>query len=191
LAVRVNVRRLVPADAHDYRALMLEAYLHHPDAFTSTPGERAGLPIAWWQSRLAEGPTAGEVVVGAFDGDDLGGVAGIAFESREKTRHKCTLFGMYVADRLRRSGIGRELVAAALRHVRMRSDVRIVVLTVTQGNDAAQRLYEQCGFAAFGTEPFAVAVGARFVSKVHMWQDLGWADLPRHEVGAAAPLLQR
>jgi RimJ/RimL family protein N-acetyltransferase len=48
----------------------------------------------------------------------------------------------------------------------------LVQLTVTQGNQGAQGLYERQGFTPFGVEPCAVAVGERFVSKVHMWCDL-------------------
>jgi ribosomal protein S18 acetylase RimI-like enzyme len=79
---------------------------------------------------------------------------------------------MYVPTRHRAAGIGRRLVDAALERARERSGVRVVQLTVTDGNAAAQALYERCGFVAFGIEPFAVAVGTQFVSKVHMWCDL-------------------
>jgi hypothetical protein len=43
---------------------------------------------------------------------------------------------------------------------------------VTDGNAEAQALYERCGFIPFGLEPLAVAVGAAFVSKVHMWRKI-------------------
>jgi RimJ/RimL family protein N-acetyltransferase len=59
-----------------------------------------------------------------------------------------------------------------LAQARERAGVRLVQLTVTDGNTAAQALYERCGFIRFGLEPLAVAVGAQFVSKVHMWCDL-------------------
>jgi hypothetical protein len=39
-------------------------------------------------------------------------------------------------------------------------------------SDGAQGLYERQGFTPFGVEPCAVAVGERYVSKVHMWCDL-------------------
>ncbi|MBS0426345.1 MAG: GNAT family N-acetyltransferase, partial [Proteobacteria bacterium] len=45
------VRRLAPADAPAYRALMLDAYARHPEAFTSTVAEREPLPLAWWEAR--------------------------------------------------------------------------------------------------------------------------------------------
>lgn len=72
----------------------------------------------------------------------------------------------------RHRGLGRKLVVAAREYARGHPSARIVQLTVTQGNPAAQVLYEQCGFIQFGLEPFAVAVGAQFVSKVHMWRKL-------------------
>jgi len=163
------VVRLGPAHAAPYRALMLDAYERHPDAFTSSVAERADLPLAWWAGRLAAEPLANELVFGCFVDGELAGVAGLSFDSREKVRHKATLFGMYVPQRFRRLGLGRQLAAAALQHARGRADTRLVQLTVTAGNVPAQALYESCGFEPFGIEPFAVRTGAGYVSKVHMW----------------------
>jgi ribosomal protein S18 acetylase RimI-like enzyme len=167
-----QVRRLGPADAATYRTLMLEAYEHHPDAFTSTVAERASLPLSWWESRVKTEADTNEMVLGAYCGSRLSGVVGLSFESREKARHKAHLFGMYVPSKLRNGGVGKSLVLAVLEHARKRPGVRIVQLTVTQGNSAAQALYERCGFVPFGVEPLAVALGVQFVSKVHMWCDL-------------------
>jgi ribosomal protein S18 acetylase RimI-like enzyme len=168
----MNVRRLDPSHVTAYRALMLEAFELHPDAFTSSHAERAALPLSWWESRLKQDPRPHELILGAFRGDQLAGVVGLSFDSREKARHKAHLFGMYVPAGFRRFGLGRELVQAALAQARSRSGVRLVQLFVTHGNTAAQGLYEQCGFVQYGLEPFAVAVGDGFVSKVHMWCNL-------------------
>ena len=168
----VRVRRLVPADAPVYRALMLEAYEHHPEAFTSSLAERAAMPLSFWESRLAAGAEPRELVVGAFRDATLAGAAGMEFEAREKARHKATLFGMFVLPRFRRDNVGRALVDAALAAARSRAGVRIVQLTVTEGNDAARRLYERFGFVVYGVEPYAVAIRGGYVSKVHMWRDL-------------------
>lgn len=165
----MNLKRLDPSHVSEYRALMLDAFELHPEAFTSSFAERAALPLSWWESRLSQEPQPHELVLGAFHDGKLAGVTGLSFEPREKARHKATLFGMYVPYRLRRHGFGRQLVHAALAQARLRPGVKIVQLTVTHGNDAAHKLYEQCGFVQFGLEPFAVAVGDRFVSKVHMW----------------------
>jgi RimJ/RimL family protein N-acetyltransferase len=166
-----EIRRLVPADAAAYRTMMLEGYELHPEAFTSTVAERASLPLEWWEARMKDEPGATEMVLGAFRGSRLAGVVGLSFESREKSRPKAHLFGMYVPQRMRKSGVGRGLVLGVLEHARKRG-ARLVQLTVTQGNAAAQALYEGCGFVPFGVEPLAMALGEQYVAKVHMWCDL-------------------
>lgn len=170
-----HIERLTPAHAEPYRALMLDAYERHPDAFTSTAAERAALPLSWWEARLAEGPMPPEVVFGAFIDGRLSGVAGLSFEAREKTRHKATLFGMYVPPQARRHGLGTHLVHAALDQAASRPGLALVQLTVSQGNAAARALYERCGFVAFGVEPMAVRAGDGYVAKVHMWRQVGRA----------------
>ena len=168
----MNIRRLIPADVAAYREMMLDAYALHPDGFTSSVAERSALPVSWWESRLSGEADASELVLGAFQSNVLSGAAGLSFETREKARHKATLFGMYVPSEHRSRGIGRALVMAALGEARRRRGTRLVQLTVTDGNVAAQSLYASCGFVPFGLEPFAVAVGDGFVSKSHMWCDL-------------------
>lgn len=169
------VERLTPAHAGPYRTLMLDAYTRHPDAFTSSAAERAALPLSWWEARLAEGPMPTEVVFGAFIDGRLSGVAGLSFEAREKTRHKATLFGMYVPPQARQHGLGTRLVHAALDQAATRPGLVLVQLTMSQGNTAARALYERCGFVAFGVEPMAVRMGDGYVAKVHMWRQVGQA----------------
>lgn len=164
------VRRLTPADAPAHRALMLEAYAQSPDAFTSTVAEREGLPLSWWAARMSDAPGAAELVCGAFDGDALLGAAGLAFEQRERTRHKATLFGMYVRPAARGRGVARRLVEAVLAQARSSPLTELVQLTVTESNTAAVHLYTSCGFETFGTEPCAVKLGERHVTKLHLWQ---------------------
>ncbi len=175
----VDVRRLTPAHAPAYRRLMLEAYTRHPEAFTSSAEERAALPEAWWEARLAEGPDAPEAVFGAFVGDELAGTVGLLFEPRAKGRHKATLFGMMVDAAHRRHGLGAQLVVAALDHARSLPQLLLVQLTVTDGNDGARALYERFGFQPWGREPYAVAVGGRHVAKIHMWCPLRALPTPR------------
>jgi RimJ/RimL family protein N-acetyltransferase len=161
--------RLEPKHAAEYRALMLLAYQTHPDAFTSSVAERASLPLSWWEQRLRTDPGGPEVVLGAFADGTLVGAVGLARETREKARHKATLFGMFVHDAQRGRGLGRQLVDAALDHARLQSGLRQILLTVTAGNGRAESLYASCGFETYGVEPDAVAVGDTLVAKVHMW----------------------
>jgi len=163
------IERLDASHALAYRELMLEAYDLHPQAFTSSVRERAALPLSWWESRLA-GKL--DVVFGAFDEGRLAGIVGLAFEPREKARHKVTLFGMYVSPRLRQRGLGRQLVQAALAEAHRHEGLRLIKLTVTAGNDAAIELYRRCGFVQFGLEPMAVRVGEDYFDKIHMWREI-------------------
>jgi len=163
------IERLDASHALDYRALMLEAYDLHPQAFTSSVRERAAMPLSWWESRLT-GKL--DVVLGAFDAGTLAGIVGIAFESREKARHKVTLFGMYVSPTARQRGLGFELVQAALAEARTYEGPRLIQLTVTAGNAAAFSLYQRCGFIQFGLEPMAVRVGEDYFDKIHMWREI-------------------
>ncbi len=167
-----TIQRLTPNQAPAYRALMLEAYRLHPDAFTSDVSERGALPMAWWEHRLDSSPDANGVVFAAIEGEALLGVAGLSMERRSKARHKSTLFGMYVPQVHRGQGIGAELVRTALAYAQAQPQLLLVQLTVTEGNRGAQGLYARLGFKPFGVEPLAVAVGQGFVAKVHMWHEL-------------------
>ena len=53
---QITIQRLNPMHAEAYRAMMLEAYEHHPDAFLSSTSERAALLLSWWQKRLDDNP---------------------------------------------------------------------------------------------------------------------------------------
>jgi ribosomal protein S18 acetylase RimI-like enzyme len=163
----MEIRRLVVSDAAPYRALMLDGYASHPDAFTASVAERGPLPLAWWESRIDT-----ECVLGAWHGDRLVGVAGFVGEARPKTRHKATLYGMYVDAGFARRGIGERLVVAILDQATTQQPLRIIQLTVTDGNRSAQALYERCGFVAFGVEPYAITTDGGYAAKVHMWLDL-------------------
>ena len=163
------IERLDASDALDYRALMLEAYDLHPQAFTSSVRERSAMPLAWWESRLTSKLDA---VFGAFDEGKLGGIVGLAFEPREKARHKATLFGMYVSPQARQCGLGYQLVQAVLAEAQAHQGLRLIKLTVTAGNDAAFKLYQRCGFIQFGLEPMAVRVGEEYFDKIHMCREI-------------------
>jgi len=167
------VRRLVPADAAPYRALMIGAYRDEKDAFTSTAAERESLPLAWWEARMAVDDDAAELVFGAFAAGRLVGAAGLNFERRTRTRHKATLFGMFVHPDFRGRGIAGALVRAVLDQARATPGIAVVQLTVTDTNEAALRLYERCGFRAFGTEPLAVRIGTAYLAKTHLWCAVG------------------
>jgi RimJ/RimL family protein N-acetyltransferase len=163
------IERLDASHALDYRALMLEAYDLHPQAFTSSVRERATMPLSWWESRLT---SKLEMVFGAFEEGALVGIVGLAFEPRQKAWHKATLFGMYVSGKVRQRGVGYRLVQTALAEAQNHERLKLIQLTVTAGNEAAFNLYQRCGFIQYGLEPMAVRVGEDYFDKIHMWREL-------------------
>jgi hypothetical protein len=90
-----TVKILKPEHAGEYRTLMLEAYAEAPDAFTSTPEERAAEPESWWVKRIADSSGL-SAAFGAYIEGSLVGTAALEFSAKPKTRHKALLIGMYV-----------------------------------------------------------------------------------------------
>jgi ribosomal protein S18 acetylase RimI-like enzyme len=165
----MQIRRLAPADALSFRTLRLRALREHPDAFTSSYEDDRDQPVEAAAARLA-----GHAFWGAYQGSELYGILGLERETRAKNRHKATVVGMYVAPEVAGQGVGRALLDALLGHARG-AGVQSLVLTVTEGNAAATRLYEAAGFRSFGVEPDAIRVDGRSYAKNHMHLDLGTA----------------
>lgn len=163
------VRPLTPADATLYRALRLRALREHPDAFTSSWEEDRGEPLEAAAARLAK-----HAFWGAYERSELYGIVGLERESRAKNRHKATVVGMYVAPEAAGQGVGHALMETLIAHARG-AGIQSLVLTVTDGNPAAIRLYERAGFRSFGVEPDAIRIDGRSYAKNHMHLDLGHA----------------
>jgi ribosomal protein S18 acetylase RimI-like enzyme len=164
----MEIRRLHPSDAPAYRTLRLRALWEHPEAFTSSYAEDERQPLEVSQRRLAD---AGKLFWGAFEAGELCGMVGLEREQRAKNRHKGTVVGMYVAAEYAGRGIGRALMNALLTGAR-HEGLQLLVLTVTEGDGPALRLYERAGFRSFGIEPNAIQVDGHAYAKNHMVLEL-------------------
>jgi GNAT superfamily N-acetyltransferase len=167
----MRITALTASDAPQYRALMLEAYVQAADAFTSTAQERAVEPLSWWAQRIASASGLSESF-GAFEAERLVGSVALEYSAKPKTRHCALVIGMYVKPDARRHGAGARLMQAAIAAARARRGVHVLRLTVTQGNEAAIRLYESIGFSAWGVEPMAILTPSGYKAKVHMAMQL-------------------
>jgi ribosomal protein S18 acetylase RimI-like enzyme len=117
-------------------------------------------------------PDGYSIAFGAFDEGDLIGSVTLELSSKVKTSHKAHVVGMFVAKTYRGAGIGKALMQAAVEYTRLRATVRVMTLTVTQGNEPALRLYEAVGFKQFGVEPLAIHIESDYKAKIHMYRDL-------------------
>jgi len=180
----MHVQQLTAEHAAQYRTLMLHAYQQEPDAFTSEPGERADLPLSWWEQRIG-GPKQNTIAFGAFGDGKLVGCVALEFSTRAKTIHKAHLIGMYLLEAWRGQGLGRQLVEQVLVYAKHRPGIELVTLTVTEGNAAAIALYEAAGFRSFGVEPMAMRTPTGYKAKVHMWRQLN-NQQANHHLGSLA-----
>lgn len=164
----MEIRRLTADDAPEYRAVRLRSLREHPEAFTSSFEEDDRQPLEAMVQRLGH---ASRKVWGAFEAGKLCGTIGLDPETRGRARHKATVVGMYVAPEAKGRGTGRALLDTLLAQARD-TGFELLVLTVTEGNSSAIKLYERAGFKSFGIEPCAIKVDGRAYSKNHMYLHL-------------------
>jgi ribosomal protein S18 acetylase RimI-like enzyme len=164
----MHIRRLEPSDASAYRTLRLRALWEFPQAFTSSYEEDEKVPLEDSEKRLS---SEHRKFWGAFDGSELCGMVGLECETRAKNRHKAKVVGMYVAQEQMGRGIGGSLMRALIDDARG-AGLELLVLTVTQAEGRAPRLYERSGFRSFGIEPRAIKVDGRAYAKNHMYLEL-------------------
>jgi RimJ/RimL family protein N-acetyltransferase len=156
-----QIRRLELADAALYREIRLEALQKNPEAFGSTFEKENAQPLSWFEAAIGRAD-----IFGGFLDGRLMGIAGFAAHEGAKHAHKAKLWGMYVRDTVRKSGLGKKLVAAVLDRARER--VEMVQLTVVNENEAARRLYETMGFVEYGYEKQALKHDGRYYDEVLM-----------------------
>jgi ribosomal protein S18 acetylase RimI-like enzyme len=168
-ALPASIRLLAPEDALFYRALRLRALREHPEAFTSSFEEEAVRPLGWSETRLGADPTRPhDFFLGAFLEGALVGMVGLQGRYRAKERHNASVVGMFVAPEAGGLGLGRALMQDLLERARALAALEQLYLTVTQGNERAQALYERCGFLVYGVLPRAIKVDGDDCAKVHM-----------------------
>ena len=168
----MHVAALTASDASQYRELMLEAYVLAEDAFTSTAEERAREPLSWWVNRIGSESGLNQVF-GGFESQQLIGTVALEFSVKPKECHSGFVIGMYVKPAVRGAGVGATLMQAAISAARERQGIRMLRLRVTQGNEAAIRLYQSLGFSTWGIEPLAIKAASGYKAKVHMAMQLG------------------
>src|SRR5450830_1112922 len=162
----MQILRLSPADAKSFQALRLFALQEKSSAFGSSHEEELALPMATIAARLMEKSDRG--IWGAFEGDELVGLLGLARENMRKLSHKASLWGMYVAPAARGRGVARALLLELLAFIRTVPAVMQVNLSVNAANLVAIALYESEGFIVFGQEACALMIEGEPHDELHM-----------------------
>ncbi len=147
----VQIRAIDGDEWRLWRSLRLQAVEESPDAFRSTLGQESAEADDWWKELIgrAAAHPRGLLLVAESAGDAVGMLFGRINEGGELL----DVGSMWVEPEVRRSGIGRRLLANAVEWGVSAGAVR-AELWVGKDNTAAKRLYEQAGFAPTGeTEP--------------------------------------
>lgn len=147
LTMDARIRSIGGDEWRLWRSLRLRAVEESPDAFRSTLTQESAEADDWWVkliSRTADHPDA-ILLVAEADSDPVGMMFGRLDESGELL----DVGAMWVDPELRRHGIGRALVDAAMEWARD-AGARRAELWVAEGNAAAESLYGSIGFSPTG-----------------------------------------
>jgi ribosomal protein S18 acetylase RimI-like enzyme len=108
------------------------------------------------------------VVYGALLQNTLIGVVGLYQVEKDKAKHNCNIWGLYVQPEYRAQGIGRTLMEAALKHIIEKILCSKINICVESSNLGALKLYETLGFKVWGIEPKAMQVDQTFYDEIHL-----------------------
>ncbi len=158
---QLEIRRLDPSQAEDYRAIRLLALATDPDAFGSTHEIEAARPLSAFAERLA-----GSIVLGAYRDGRIIGVAGLMQQGGLKDQHKGFIWGVFVAADARGQGAASQLIAAIIEAAH--GLVEQLTLSVVTTNEPALALYRKFGFETYGIEPRALKTEAGYFDEALM-----------------------
>jgi len=147
----------VPAenDVAIFRALRLEGLSHNPEDFGASLAREQDHDDEHFRDILRE-----NVVAGGFIGGTLVGMAGLRGLTHPKLAHKCHLWGVYVTEAQRGSGIAglivEDIVAGAV------GKYEIVQARVVSSIGRVRHFFDRIGFKLYGVERHAIKVDGEY-----------------------------
>lgn len=147
------IRLLTEKDAQAYRDLRLEALQKNPEAFAAIFEDEQKNSIEYYRNRLKRNEFW---TYGYFDQNELVGIVTLIREQGPKLRHRSTIVAMYVTKKVRKRGIGKELMQVSIQQAREIDGIEQIYLSVVTTNISAISLYQALGFEIYGTEKRAL-----------------------------------
>lgn len=173
-ASTIKVRLLTDRDIDLFSALRSVMLRNEPNAFSSSIEDEAMLNNQDWAMRI--GPDEDTAILGAFHCGTLVGTTGLFRQRPLKTRHKATIWGVYVDPNVRGQGLARRLMLAMIEHARNLPALRQIVLQVGAANLHALTLYSNLGFQEYSHEPDALCIDGQCYAEKRLMLRLQPAD---------------
>ena len=163
----MTIRVLTPDDVDGYRALRLEALKNEPAAFGSSAEDFEKESPESIAKRL-QAVAFGNFTLGAFEGEQLVGIATFFIEPRVKIEHKGHVFGMYVTPTARGKGVAKSLLRTLIDRAKTYPKIKKITLSVMVTQHTAKRLYTSLGFEVYGYERTALKLNEEYIDSEDM-----------------------
>jgi ribosomal protein S18 acetylase RimI-like enzyme len=147
----VEIRALGRTDAAIFQPVLLEALRLHPAAFAAAYEDELHESPDSIAARLADG-----TIFGALSDGALVAIATYARHPQRKRRHVAMVWGMYVREEHRGTGLARALFEHVVAHAEREVDQ--LELYVAVDNEPARRFYRRFGFEPYGVMPRSIRV---------------------------------
>lgn len=161
------IRQLEPNDSPNYFAIRLEGLQMHPEAFGTGAEDWSKAKDEQIQDLLRKS-NEDDFVLGYFVNRELVGVIGLKRERKLSVGHKGTVWGLFVAPKFRKQGIGRALLKELIAKVSQNHNLDYIRAVVTVSSLNTEKVFESCGFSPYGTEKSGIKEGANFFDQRFM-----------------------
>lgn len=162
-----EIRALGKGDLQKFRTIRLEALQLAPMAFGSSFDVENAYSDGMFARHLEQ--VNGNVIIGAFEDEQLIGIAGLYRHERMSERHRGTLWSLYVSPTARGRQLGKALVEKVIEYAK--EQFVILNAKVVSTNEPAKRIYHELGFNTYGLEPKSLLVQGQYLD-----QDLLYID---------------
>jgi ribosomal protein S18 acetylase RimI-like enzyme len=159
------IRQLTLNDFDTWKEIRTEAVKLHPESFGESYEAVIKQDISWFEKSLQNG-----TIFAYEQNGKMVGIVGTYPMQPQNMRHRAVLFGLYIKDGYRKSGIASALVKHIINFVAPTH--RQIHLCVNTKNSAAVALYQKQGFVIYATEPDALLIGDKYYDDYLMMRKL-------------------
>ena len=146
----ISYRPLVPADLNEYRRVILNCLLQHPNNFGTTYEEAVNATALKLDNAITHADDY-NFVIGVFGADQkLVGICGFLAETRQKTKHRGEIVQMFVDPAFTGKGVGKKLLQDVIEKAFSAPLIEQIILSAVAENKSAVNLYKQAGFVEYG-----------------------------------------